>query len=66
MLHRWVSMILQISTHAADKLAGPEKDGFTFDRVFDTESRQEEIFNWGVKGIVEGEWWTEHVLRACK
>ncbi|WVO17001.1 hypothetical protein L204_104687 [Cryptococcus depauperatus] len=34
-------------------LAGPEKDGFTFDRVFDTSTRQEDIFNWGVKGIVE-------------
>ncbi|WWD15711.1 hypothetical protein CI109_100133 [Kwoniella shandongensis] len=34
-------------------LAGPEKDGFTFDRVFDTETRQAEIFDWGVKGIVE-------------
>jgi hypothetical protein len=28
--------------------------GFTFDRVFDTTSRQDEIFNWGVKEIVEG------------
>ena len=51
--------------------AGPEKDGelgrashdlgahvgpgFTFDRVFDQETRQVEIFEWGVKGIVEGE-----------
>ncbi|WVQ78249.1 hypothetical protein IAT38_000333 [Cryptococcus sp. DSM 104549] len=34
-------------------LAGPEKDGFTFDRVFDTSSQQEDIFDWGVKGIVE-------------
>ncbi|KIR37533.1 kinesin [Cryptococcus deuterogattii 99/473] len=34
-------------------LAGPEKDGFTFDRVFDTTTRQDEIFDWGVKGIVE-------------
>ncbi|OCF35334.1 kinesin [Kwoniella heveanensis BCC8398] len=34
-------------------LAGPEKDGFTFDRVFDTSTRQDEIFDWGVKGIVE-------------
>lgn len=50
--------------------AGPEKDGqdpicqeaieakddigFTFDRVFDTSTRQDEIFDWGVKGIVEG------------
>lgn len=35
--------------------AGPEKDGFTFDRVFDTTTKQDEIFDWGVKGIVEGQ-----------
>ncbi|RXK39944.1 kinesin [Tremella mesenterica] len=34
-------------------LAGPEKEGFSFDRVFGTETEQEEIFDWGVKGIVE-------------
>nr|XP_019002357.1 kinesin [Kwoniella mangroviensis CBS 8507]OCF65818.1 kinesin [Kwoniella mangroviensis CBS 8507] len=34
-------------------LAGPEKDGFTFDRVFDTNTKQHDIFDWGVKGIVE-------------
>ncbi len=32
--------------------AGPEKDGFTFDRVFPTETRQNEIFDYGVKGCV--------------
>jgi kinesin family protein 5 len=31
------------------------RSGFTFDRVFDTETRQDEIFDWGVKNIVEGE-----------
>jgi kinesin family protein 5 len=40
---------------SADCVAGPEKDGFHFDRVFDTNSQQEDIFDWGVKGIVEGE-----------
>ncbi|KAJ9093382.1 hypothetical protein QFC21_006412 [Naganishia friedmannii] len=34
-------------------LPGPEKDGFTFDRVFPSDSRQVEIFDFGVKGIVE-------------
>ncbi|KAL1411173.1 hypothetical protein Q8F55_002123 [Vanrija albida] len=34
-------------------LAGPEKDGFSFDRVFDTNTKQEQIFDYGVKGIVE-------------
>jgi hypothetical protein len=28
--------------------------GFAFDRVFDMESQQQDIFDWGVKGIVEG------------
>jgi hypothetical protein len=28
--------------------------GFTFDRVFGVESQQQEIFDWGVKGIVQG------------
>lgn len=30
----------------------PDSDGFTFDRVFASESRQVEIFDFGVKGIV--------------
>jgi len=29
--------------------------GFAFDRVFDMESQQKDIFDWGVKGIVEGQ-----------
>ncbi|KAF8334309.1 kinesin heavy chain [Cantharellus anzutake] len=29
---------------------GPEKDGFTFDRVFPMETRQYEIFDYGVQG----------------
>ena len=28
--------------------------GFTFDRVFDSSTKQNDIFDWGVKGIVEG------------
>lgn len=32
---------------------GPEKDGFTFDRVFPMDTRQHEIFDYGVKGIVK-------------
>lgn len=46
---------------ADSHVAGPEKDGFTFDRVFDTTTRQDEIFDWGVKGIVEGDF---HKLRV--
>ncbi|WVR04991.1 hypothetical protein IAU60_002003 [Kwoniella sp. DSM 27419] len=45
------STTVQLKNNAS--LAGPEKDGFTFDRVFDTDTRQDEIFDWGVKGIVE-------------
>lgn len=29
--------------------------GFAFDRVFDQDSQQQDIFDWGVKGIVEGQ-----------
>ncbi|KAJ2931378.1 hypothetical protein H1R20_g5747, partial [Candolleomyces eurysporus] len=32
---------------------GPEKDGFTFDRVFPMETKQAEIFEYGVKDIVK-------------
>jgi kinesin family protein 5 len=30
-------------------------EGFTFDKVFDSDTRQEDIFDFGVKTIVEGE-----------
>lgn len=46
---------------ADSHVAGPEKDGFTFDRVFDTTTRQDEIFDWGVKGIVEGDFHAESI-----
>ncbi|KIK57805.1 hypothetical protein GYMLUDRAFT_747992 [Collybiopsis luxurians FD-317 M1] len=32
---------------------GPEKDGFTFDRVFPMGTRQQEVFDYGVKDIVK-------------
>lgn len=32
-----------------------DKIGFTFDRVFDSSTRQEDIFDFGVKTIVEGQ-----------
>lgn len=37
----------------ADAASGPEKDGFNFDRVFPSTSAQVEIFDFGVKGIVQ-------------
>lgn len=33
-------------------LSGPEKDGFTFDRVFPMGTQQAEVFDYGVKGYV--------------
>ncbi|EEB90736.1 hypothetical protein MPER_11019, partial [Moniliophthora perniciosa FA553] len=32
---------------------GPEKDGFTFDRVFPMGTQQQEVFDYGVKDIVK-------------
>jgi kinesin family member 5 len=29
--------------------SGPEKDGFTFDKVFPMETQQHEVFDYGVK-----------------
>jgi len=34
--------------------SGPEKDGFTFDRVFPMGTKQHEVFDYGVKDIVKG------------
>ena len=36
-------------------VSGPEKDGFTFDRVFPMVTKQHEVFDYGVK---------EYVLRS--
>ncbi|KAJ7774848.1 kinesin heavy chain [Mycena metata] len=33
--------------------SGPEKDGFTFDRVFPMGTQQQEVFDYGVKDIVK-------------
>ncbi|KAF7304924.1 Kinesin heavy chain [Mycena kentingensis (nom. inval.)] len=33
--------------------SGPEKDGFTFDRVFPMGTKQQEVFDYGVKDIVK-------------
>lgn len=32
--------------------SGPEKDGFTFDRVFGMGTQQQEVFDYGVKECV--------------
>jgi hypothetical protein len=43
-------------------------EGFAFDRVFDMESQQKDIFDWGVKGIVEGKLagtWSTELISRC-
>ena len=35
---------------SAQVMAGPEKDGFTFDRVFPMGTQQQEVFDYGIKG----------------
>lgn len=52
MRRAWVRRRLAPASYA-DSPAGPEKDGFSFDRVFDTDTKQEDIFDFGVKTIVE-------------
>lgn len=32
--------------------SGTEKDGFTFDRVFPMQTKQHEVFDYGIKGFV--------------
>ncbi|GAA5965702.1 hypothetical protein JCM21900_001566 [Sporobolomyces salmonicolor] len=36
-----------------DSMKGPDAAGFTFDRVFQMDTKQEEVFEYGVKGIVD-------------
>lgn len=37
----------------SQSVSGPEKDGFTFDRVFPMVTKQHEVFDYGVKDIVK-------------
>ena len=37
------------SVRLKSAVTGPERDGFTFDRVFPMDTRQVEIFEYGVK-----------------
>ena len=39
-----------VQLRSAQLTSGPEKDGFTFDRVFPMMTKQSEIFEYGVKG----------------
>ena len=38
-----------VALRSAQLTVGPEKDGFTFDRVFAMETKQHEVFDYGVK-----------------
>lgn len=41
-----------VQLRSAQLGSGPERDGFTFDRVFPMGTKQEEVFNYGVKEYV--------------
>lgn len=38
-----------VQMKSAQLASGPEKDGFTFDRVFPMGTQQQEVFDYGVK-----------------
>ncbi|KAI0054096.1 kinesin heavy chain [Auriscalpium vulgare] len=42
-----------VQLRSAQISSGPEKDGFTFDRVFPMGTKQQEVFDYGVKDIVK-------------
>ncbi|GAA6052189.1 hypothetical protein JCM3770_000787 [Rhodotorula araucariae] len=42
-----------VKLRSQDDMRGAEANGFTFDRVFQMDTRQEEVFEFGVKGIVD-------------
>lgn len=39
-----------VQLRSAQLSTGPEKDGFNFDRVFPMNTKQVEVFDYGVKG----------------
>ncbi len=39
-----------VQLKSAQLSSGPEKDGFTFDRVFPMGTQQQEVFDYGIKG----------------
>lgn len=42
-----------VGIRSAATSSGPEKDGFTFDRIFPPGTKQHEVFDYGVKDIVK-------------
>lgn len=43
-----------VKLRSQEGMKGPDAAGFTFDRVFQMDTKQEEVFEYGVKGIVNG------------
>lgn len=43
-----------VKLRSQEAMKGPEAHGFTFDRVFQMETKQQEVFEFGVKDIVHG------------
>lgn len=43
-----------VKLRTQEGMKGPDAQGFTFDRVFQMDTKQEEVFEFGVKGIVDG------------
>ncbi|GAA5910435.1 uncharacterized protein JCM6883_003008 [Sporobolomyces salmoneus] len=42
-----------VKLRSQEGMKGPDAQGFTFDRVFQMDTRQEEVFEYGVRGIVD-------------
>lgn len=43
-----------VQIRVQETLKGPDANGFTFDRAFQMDTKQVEVFEYGVKGIVDG------------
>jgi len=44
--------LTKVQMRGTSAVAGPERDGFNFDRVFPMGTKQQEVFDYGVKGCV--------------
>lgn len=47
-----------------EAMKGPDATGFTFDRVFQMDTKQEEVFEYGVRGIVDGQSYSRASVRS--
>ena len=48
-----------VRMRSQETMKGPEAAGFAYDRVFGMTTRQEEVFEYGVRGIVDGVCFTD-------